>query len=105
MKPEIREVRIRNAAAYMAADLESDRAVIESVYDAAYDYITGGVAPDPMSAPDAPEVLTPGLFDLAVNSLALHWFDHRSDMEGAAFPAALRPMLTQLKARCGGLIG
>ena len=89
----------------MAADLEEDRVNIELVYSAAYSYLTGGVAPDPMTQPGAPDELSPGLFDLALNSLALHWFDHRSDMESESFPAALRPILTQLKAKGGGLVG
>ena len=105
MTSAVREARLQNAAAYMAVDLESDRVVIEMVFDAAYAYITGGVAADPMDAPDAPDVLSPGLFDFALNCLALHWYDHRSDMAGGAFPAALRPILTQLKAQGGGLIG
>lgn len=101
----LREERLERAAVYMSADLEADRLVVEMVYDAAYAYVTGGVCADPMTAQDAPEEFVPGMFDLAVNCLALHWYDHRSDMEGAAFPAALRPMFTQLKARGGCLVG
>ncbi len=102
---ELKNARLENLAAYMAADSEADRVNIELVYSAAYAYLTGGVAPDPMTLPGAPEELTPGLWDLALNSLALHWYDHRGDMEAEQFPPALRPILTQLKAKGGELVG
>lgn len=104
-RQELREIRLQNLAAYMADDLEEDRQVIEMVFAAAYDYLTHGVTPDPMLTDPMPDELSLGLFDLALNSLALHWRDHRDDMESGAFPEALRPMLTQLKARGGGLVG
>ncbi len=102
---ELKNARLANLAVYMAADSEADRVNIELVYSAAYAYLAGGVAPDPMTLPGAPEELAPGMWDLALNALALHWFDHRGDMETGSFPASLRPIITLLKAKGGGLVG
>ena len=53
---DLKNARLENLAAYMAADSEADRVNIELVYSAAYAYLTGGVAPDPMTLPGAPTV-------------------------------------------------
>lgn len=91
--------RLERLYAYMRLEPQEDLATVELCYDAARAYLkTGGVI-DPLdSLPEGAALPRPGQYDLAVNALALHFYDHRDDVGGEApFSAGLRAIINQLK--------
>lgn len=72
---------------YMKIDGNDDDAVIAALYAAAVVYL-GGKEPEKPS----------NLYNLAVWSLTLHYYDHRDSVGNeASFPTGLRPIINQLK--------
>ena len=75
--------------AYMRVDGDDD-AMITSLMAAAKAYLNKGGVPEP--AEEDPE------YTLAVQSLTLHWYDHRDAVgDEASVPTNLRPIINQLK--------
>lgn len=78
---------------YMRIDGTEDDAVIEALYNAAVLYLKHSGIGDPTS--------DPALYNLAVWSLTLHYYDHRDAVGNeASFPIGLRPIINQLKMLC-----
>ena len=82
--------KLAAAKLYMRIDGDSDDAVISALYEAAVLYLQNAGVEEPES--------DPALYNLAVWSLTLHYYDHR-DAVGteASFPTGLRPIINQLK--------
>lgn len=75
---------------YMRVDGDDDDAVIEALQDAAILYLQNAGIEKP--AGDS------SLYNLAVWSLTLHYYDHRDSVGNeASFPIGLRPIINQLK--------
>lgn len=75
---------------YMRVDGDDDDALITSLMAAAKAYLNKGGVPEP--AEEDPE------YTLAVQSLTLHWYDHRDAVgDEASVPTNLRPIINQLK--------
>lgn len=75
---------------YMRVDDDADDVIIRDLYEATVLYLkNAGI--------DEPEKHT-ALYDLAVWSLTLHYYDHRDAVGNeASFPTGLRPIINQLK--------
>ncbi len=75
---------------YMRVDEDADDKVIKAALAAAKVYLTNaGITPDDD---------TLDLYNLALWSLTLHYYDHRDAVGNeAAFPVGLRPIINQLK--------
>lgn len=82
--------KLSAAKQYMRIDGTDDDFVISALYEAAVLYLQDAGIEEPVS--------DPALYDLAVWSLTLHYYDHR-DAVGteASFPTGLRPIINQLK--------
>ena len=81
--------KLEAAKRYMRIDGSDDDAIITSFYEAAVLYLknAGIVEPGEDSA----------LYNLAVWSLTLHYYDHRNAVgTEASIPTGLRPILNQL---------
>jgi len=75
---------------YMRVDDDEDDEEILGLMDAAAAYLANAGIPEP-------EPPTP-LYSLALNSLTLHYYDHRDEIGAAApLPIGLRPIINQLK--------
>ena len=79
---------------YMRVDGDEDDETIKALMAAAGEYLRNAGIPEP-------ETPSP-LYSLALNSLTLHYYDHR-DAVGteAPLPTGLRPILNQLKGLNG----
>ncbi len=79
---------------YMRVDGDEEDEVILSLMFAAELYLRGaGITPE--NSPEA-------LYSLALYGLTLHYYDHRDAVGNeSAFPAGLRPVITQLKLMAG----
>ena len=79
---------------YMRVDGDEDDETIKCLMAAAKEYLKNAGIPEP----EAPSPL----YSLALNSLTLHYYDHR-DAVGteAPLPTGLRPILNQLKGLNG----
>ena len=76
--------------AYMRIDGDEDDAIVEALYSAAVLYLANAGIEEPSE--------DPSLYNLAVWSLTLHYYDHRDSVGGeASFPTGLRPIINQLK--------
>ena len=76
--------------AYMRIDGDEDDAIIEALYSAAALYLKNAGIEEPSE--------DPSLYNLAVWSLTLHYYDHRDSVGNeASFPTGLRPIINQLK--------
>lgn len=75
---------------YMRVDGSDDDSLISSLYEAAVRYLENAGIDIPTE--------DPALYELAVWSLTLHYYDHR-DAVGTetSFPTGLRPIINQLK--------
>lgn len=90
---------VRELLEFMHVDTDDpavDR-IVDEFWPAAKEYLYGsGIRP------------TPGnytLFDLAVHSLTLHYYDHRDSTGGEApLPTGLRPIINQLKHSSEGCL-
>ena len=79
--------KLEEVKQYMKVDGNDDDAVIAALYAAAVVYL-GGKEPENPS----------DLYNLAVWSLTLHYYDHRDSVGNeASFPTGLRPIINQLK--------
>ena len=85
---------LRACKSYMRVDGDEDDETIKALMAAAGEYLRNAGIPEP-------ETPTP-LYSLALNSLTLHYYDHR-DAVGteAPLPTGLRPILNQLKGLNG----
>lgn len=81
--------RLEAAKRYMRVDGTDDDETVSVLCEAAETYLNNaGITPKPENA----------LYNMAVYSLALYYFDHRDAVSGeASFPAGLRPVVNQLK--------
>lgn len=78
---------------YMRIDGNDDDEIIAALQDAAILYLQNAGIEKP--AEDSP------LYNLAVWSLTLHYYDHRDSVGNeASFPIGLRPIINQLKQTC-----
>lgn len=94
MKPE----ELAQVKAYMRVDGDEDDAIITALYQAAALYL-GNAGIQPPTGDRA-------LYDLAVRSLTLHYYDHRDAVGNEAeFPVGLRPIINQLKIIAAAEIG
>ena len=76
--------------AYMRVDGDADDAVIKALYKAAVRYLKNAGIEEPSG--------DPSLYNLAVWSLTLHYYDHRDAVGNeASLPIGLRPSINQLK--------
>ena len=76
--------------AYMRIDGSEDDAIIKALYSAAVLYLKNAGIEEPSK--------DPSLYNLAVWSLTLHYYDHRDSVGNeASFPTGLRPIINQLK--------
>jgi len=88
--PAASDPELEACKAYMRVDGTDDDALIGVLMGAAKDYLAG-------AGIDEPETDSP-LYTLAVQSLTLHYYDHRDAVGGeAALPTGLRPIINQLK--------
>lgn len=88
-------VNAENLAAckqYMRIDDTADDVIIEALYSAAVLYLDRAGVTQPPDGEDA------SLYNLAVWSLTLHYYDHR-DAVGteSSIPTGLRPIINQLQ--------
>lgn len=75
---------------YMRIDGDEENGLIEALYAAASLYLDRAGIQRPATSPP--------LYDLALWSLTLHYYDHRDAVENeTAFPVGLRPIINQLK--------
>lgn len=75
---------------YMRIDGDADDAIIKALYSAAVLYLENAGIEEPKE--------DPSLYNLAVWSLTLHYYDHRDAVGNeASFPTGLRPIINQLK--------
>lgn len=80
---------------YMRVEGAEDDGVIAALYAAAVLYL--------QNAGIAPPAQENALYNLALWSLTLYYYDHRDDVGGeSSFPAGLRPVLNQLKLTAAG---
>lgn len=87
-------VSLEAAKAYARIDGDEDDALLESLIEAAEEYLAGaGVYPG--LAPEA-------LYQLAVKGIVLHWYEQRNVTDGAPtdFAAGVRLTINQLKQTC-----
>ena len=86
----VSDEKLAAAKQYMRIDGTDDDPVISALYEAAVLYLQDAGIEEPAS--------DPALYNLAVWSLTLHYYDHR-DAVGteASFPTGLRPIINQLK--------
>ena len=88
-------VSLEAAKAYARIDGDEDDALLESLIEAAEEYLAGaGVYPG--LAPEA-------LYQLAVKGIVLHWYEQRNVTDNAAptdFSAGVRLTINQLKNTC-----
>lgn len=76
--------------AYMRVDGDADDDIIAALYSAAVLYLQNAGIEEPND--------DKSLYNLAVWSLTLHYYDHRDSVGNeASFPTGLRPIITQLK--------
>ena len=83
------------AKLYMHVDGTEDDALIVSLLDAAEDFVStaGAVRAGAVDA----------RYDLAVQSLTLHWYDHRDALADQSVPSGFDRLLGQLRHREGAL--
>lgn len=76
---------------YMRVDGDDDDALITQLMDAAKAYLRNAGIEEPDSEDSS-------LYNTAVHSLTLHYYDHRDAVgEEQSFPTGLRPIINQLK--------
>lgn len=86
---QIKEESLHNCMLYMRVDKENANEV-RPLYKAAVLYLRNAGVNEPDSDPD--------LYNLAVWSLTLHYFDHRDSVGSESdIPNGLRPIINQLK--------
>lgn len=84
------KTKLKAVKAYMRIDGDDDDSIVSALYEAAVLYLQNAGINEP--AEDA------SLYNLAVWSLTLHYYDHRDAVGNeAAFPTGLRPIINQLK--------
>lgn len=86
----VSKAQLTAVKAYMRIDGDNDDAVIKAMYKAAVRYLENAGIEKPSG--------DPSLYNLAVWSLTLHYYDHRDAVGNeASFPTGLRPIINQLK--------
>lgn len=88
-------VSLEAVKAYARIDGEEEDALLESLTNAAEEYLTNAGIDPGLSAP--------ALFQLAVCGIVLHWYEQRNIATGAAptdFPVGIRLTINQLKHTC-----
>lgn len=86
----VSQEKLSAAKLYMRVDDGADDAIIEALYEAAVLYLKNAGIEDPEE--------DTALYNLAVWSLTLHYYDHRDAVGNeASFPTGLRPIINQLK--------
>lgn len=85
---------LEKAKRYMRVETDEDDGIIASLCEAAALYLkNAGIEPPDEDA---------ALYELALWSLTLHYYDHRDAVGSEApFPTGLRPIITQLKLTAG----
>lgn len=92
----VSDEKLLMAKQYMRVDGDADDLIIRSLYSAAVLYLENAGIEEPAEDFD--------LYNLAVWSLTLHYYDHRDAVGNeASFPTGLRPIINQLKL--AGAIG
>ena len=90
MMANITDEELAAVKLYMKQDSDDDDDVIRAVYAAAQIYLKNGGVEKPEEDDD--------LYNLALWSLTLHYYDHRDAVGNeAAIPVGLRPIINQLK--------
>ena len=88
-------VSLEAVKAYARVDGNEEDALLESLTNAAEEYLTNAGIDPGLSAP--------ALFQLAVCGIVLHWYEQRNIATGAAptdFPVGIRLTINQLKNTC-----
>ena len=87
---KVSKEKLAAVKAYMRIDGDADDAVIKALYCAAVLYLKNAGIDGPQEDST--------LYNLAVWSLTLHYYDHRDSVGNeASFPTGLRPIINQLK--------
>ena len=95
---EISPVAESNCRAFMKLDNYVDQGLVLQLMEAAVEYLNGAGIPAPANLDEAP-----ALYSLALNSLTLHYYDHRDATEAAVpIPLGLRLIINQLKQSSDG---
>lgn len=90
MMANITDEELAAVKLYMKQDSDDDDDVIRAVYAAAQIYLHNGGVEKPAE--------NDALYNLALWSLTLHYYDHRDAVGNeAAIPVGLRPIINQLK--------
>ena len=88
-------VSLESVKAYARVDGNEEDALLESLTNAAEEYLTNAGIDPGLSAP--------ALYQLAVCGIVLHWYEQRNIATGAAptdFPVGIRLTINQLKHTC-----
>lgn len=88
-------VSLEAVKAYARIDGDEDDALLDSLTNAAEEYLTNAGIDPGLSAP--------ALYQLAVCGIVLHWYEQRNIATGAAptdFPVGIRLTINQLKHTC-----
>lgn len=88
-------VSLEAVKAYARVDGNEEDALLESLTNAAEEYLTNAGIDPGLSAP--------ALYQLAVCGIVLHWYEQRNIATGAAptdFPVGIRLTINQLKHTC-----
>ena len=88
---------LRACLDYMRVDEDEDGRIEHEFMPAAKAYLDGAGIPEPEEPVK--------LYDLALHSLTLHYYDHRDAVGGEApLPTGLRPIINQLKHTGNGCL-
>ena len=86
----VSKAQLAAVKAYMRIDGDADDAVIKAMYKAAVLYLKNIGIEEPSE--------DPSLYNMAVWSLTLHYYDHRDSVGNeAGIPTGLQPIISQLK--------
>lgn len=86
----VSEENLLMAKQYMRVEGNEEDLIIRSLYSAAVLYLENAGIKEPAEVSE--------LYNLAVWSLTLHYYDHRDAVGNeASFPTGLRPIINQLK--------
>lgn len=88
-------VSLEAVKAYARVDGDEEDALLDSLTDAAEEYLSNAGIDPGLSAP--------ALYQLAVCGIVLHWYEQRNIAAGAAptdFPVGIRLTINQLKHTC-----
>ena len=86
--------QLESCKRYMRVDDQTEDELIRALMEAAVIYLRDAGVDEHLA--------TKALYDVALWSLTLYYYDHRDDVSAGAagLPAGLRPIISQLKISC-----